>query len=148
MRDSVEFDCKGCGTRVHLITGQHADPDCVEVCLDCFLRAAPYREKLVAMHRRAQRLEGIEQRFETVKENMIGWANTLGSLERVKTRFWRALYRSAVNQLRAAGVREGEHTGILTELIARLVAERDEARAERETLRLQVLNLNKAIDLL
>mgnify|MGYP006274388399 CR=1 FL=1 len=99
------------------------------------------RMEVTKMHRRAQRLEGIERHMERVRE---GHARELGRvLHRAEadSKLWYRRYVEAVDQLREAGVNDrhyGHHNhriGSLRELIRRLVEERDLVKAELERLK-------------
>jgi len=106
------------------------------------------RETARAMHRRAQKLEGIDARFETVKENMMCVAQGMRAYEARKVAWWKNYYRTACKQIRDAGVddswrdEQGRElgTGNLNILIARLIFERDDARAQVERLRGELAN--------
>lgn len=114
---------------------------------NAFLRAENERlhAKVTEMHRRAQRLEGIEEKLAT-RKMQIEEVRATAERERDRrvrraffiARFRQRLYREAAAMIVAAGVsdhvdgHDGEprwHQGRLDVLIPRLVAQRDEARA-------------------
>ena len=98
------------------------------------------REDSTAMHRRAQRLEGIESRMATLRESHARELGKIMHRAQFESELWWSRYRSAVQQIVEAGVddriegQDNYRTGNLSELILRLVKERDDARTEAKKM--------------
>ena len=98
--------------------------------------ACKLREDSTAMHRRAQRLEGIESRMATLRESHARELGRIMHRAQFESELWWSRYRSAVQQILEAGVddriegQDNYRTGNLSELILRLVKQRDDARGE------------------
>lgn len=92
------------------------------------------QKKNTELHRRAQRLEGIEAHMETLREKHRKELGDIFNRARFTGDLWFSRYREAVEVLRAAKVsdridgHDNYRTGNLIELIRRIIAERDDAR--------------------
>lgn len=102
------------------------------------------------MHRRAQRLEGIEAHMASLRESHKRENGVaIHEARRVKA-LWHERYRAGVEQIRASGTSdalEGKpanyREGNLDKMIERLIAERDAARAERDAARAETSSLGE-----
>jgi hypothetical protein len=89
------------------------------------------------LHRRVQRLEGIDEHVKKMREGYGRNEKHIRNNAARKIVFWKRLYREGVDQIRASGTSDampGEpahfREGRLNKMIERLVAEREDARRQ------------------
>lgn len=117
--------CRGCLP--------HSDPSAFEN-IELREQVESLKKDLASMHRRAQRLEGIEAHMETLREKHRKALGDIFNRARRTEDLWFSRYREAVEVIRTAKVDDRIHghdnhrTGSLIELLRRLIAERDDAR--------------------
>lgn len=116
-----------------VLTGK--EPDGVVRREEIVTLAQKLHAEVTAMHRRAQALEGAEARMRRLRlTHAEQMAARMVEAEEIK-KMWHARYRDGVRQIVDAGVDDRiqgddfRRTGYLSEMIRRLVAQRDEARA-------------------
>lgn len=145
--------CVDCGET--LIPGRlHTAAECRDACKARLAELISERDALRAallttskLHRRAQRLEGIEARMARLR---LTHARDLGRIlnrAHLTEHLWHGRYCDAVEQVRAAGVddklygHDNYRTGYLDELIRRLIAERDAFRKALNEAQARILKL-------
>lgn len=119
-----------------------AIPEFVINVLGAQLKASRKANEL--LHRRAQRLEGVEEHMAKVH---AGYQREVKNVRRNAARkivLWKGRYRDAVKQIVASGTSDAHELtvnypnireGRLNVMVERLIAERNEARKERDELR-------------
>lgn len=113
--------------------------------------AQKLRDEVTSMHRRAQALEGIEARMRRLRlTHAKQMADRMVEADQTK-RMWQRHYRDGVQQIIDAGVDDRidgddfRRTGYLSEMIRRLVAERDKVVFELD-MRSSGLEVEKVKD--
>lgn len=148
--------CTDCGET--LIPGRlHTAAECRDHCKAQIRELQSERDALREaalntsnLHRRAQRLEGVEARMASLR---LSHARELGQIlnrAHFTEHLWHRRYVEAVDQIRSAGVddklqgQDNYRTGNLDEMIRRLVVERDAFRKALNTAQAKILNLERA----
>lgn len=114
------------------LTGKEAEHEVRQEEIEA--HAIALRKRIDDMHRRAQKLEGIEVHMETLREKHRKALGDIFNRARRTEDLWFSRYREAVEVIRTAKVddriqgHDNHRTGSLIELLRRLIAERDDAR--------------------
>ena len=84
------------------------------------------------LHRRLQKCEGADLRYERMRANLTAEVQSVAKWGRVRTNYWKTPYREACRLMRVAGVSSEIGPGTaymhLVVMVGRLIAERDALR--------------------